>query len=111
MANLVDVAGVEGRSTTACEAAPLTRSEVRGTGVLTRSAAGVAAPLGGAGVRACFSGRLPVEFAGLGDIGSPLDYVKRTLIRGSSLQQVNATLLAIAFGTAQNDSRFFKLAE
>lgn len=77
MANLVDVAGVEGRSTTVCGAVPLARR--RGTGVLTRSAAGVAAPLGGAGVRACLSGRIPSEFVGFGDIGSPLDYVDRTL--------------------------------
>lgn len=93
MANLVDDAGVEGRSTTLCEPAPLARRVARGTGVPSRSAVGVAAPLGGAGVRACFSGRLPIEFAGFSDIGSPLD------------------LFAIVFGTAQNDSRFFRLAE
>jgi hypothetical protein len=78
MANLVDVAGVEARSTTVCEPVPLARRVARGTGVPTRSVVGVAAPLRGAGVRACFSGRLPIEF-GFGDIGSPLDYVERHL--------------------------------
>jgi hypothetical protein len=77
MANLVDDAGAEGRSTI-CQPAPLTRRVARGTGVPSQSAVGVVAPLRGAGVRACFLGRLPIEF-GFGDIGSPLDCIERNL--------------------------------
>jgi hypothetical protein len=73
IANLVDVAGMLGRSG---KGVPLARSEVGGIGVLMRSAAGVVPlPFGGTGVRADFSGRA-VAVAGLGDIGSPLDYVR-----------------------------------
>jgi hypothetical protein len=73
MANLVDVAGVMGRSPVGV---PFTRSEVGRTGVLTRSAAGVVPVLlGGTGARAGFSGRITID-TGFGDIGSPLDYIQ-----------------------------------
>jgi len=76
MANLVDVAGMLGRSP-AGRGVPLARSEVEGIGVLMRSVTGVVPLLlGGTGVRVGFSGRIAVAVAGFGDIGSPLDYVK-----------------------------------